>query len=106
MRRRSLRRRKWESSRTFICTTRKPGRRDTELRLVDPYHLANINGEWYLSNAKLSVDNVEYPIYNLKHGFIGVRIGDEVNGQHVHARSEADLVQAVLQALHPTPQSD
>jgi predicted DNA-binding transcriptional regulator YafY len=29
-------------------TYRKPGRRDTELRLVDPYHLANINGEWYL----------------------------------------------------------
>jgi proteasome accessory factor B len=29
-------------------TYRKPGRRDTELRLVDPYHLANINGEWFL----------------------------------------------------------
>jgi predicted DNA-binding transcriptional regulator YafY len=29
-------------------TYRKPGRRETELRLVDPYHLANINGEWYL----------------------------------------------------------
>ena len=27
---------------------RKPGRRDTEARVVDPYHLANINGEWYL----------------------------------------------------------
>ena len=27
---------------------RKPGRRETESRLVDPYHLANINGEWYL----------------------------------------------------------
>ncbi len=27
---------------------RKPGRRDAELRLVDPYHLANINGEWFL----------------------------------------------------------
>jgi predicted DNA-binding transcriptional regulator YafY len=27
---------------------RKPGRRETEARLVDPYHLANINGEWYL----------------------------------------------------------
>jgi proteasome accessory factor B len=27
---------------------RKPGRRETELRIVDPYHLANINGEWYL----------------------------------------------------------
>jgi len=27
---------------------RKPGRRETEQRLVDPYHLANINGEWYL----------------------------------------------------------
>jgi predicted DNA-binding transcriptional regulator YafY len=27
---------------------RKPGRRETEQRVVDPYHLANINSEWYL----------------------------------------------------------
>jgi predicted DNA-binding transcriptional regulator YafY len=27
---------------------RKPGRGQAERRLVDPYHLANINGEWYL----------------------------------------------------------
>jgi len=27
---------------------RKAGSRQNELRLVDPYHLANINGEWYL----------------------------------------------------------
>jgi proteasome accessory factor B len=27
---------------------RKPGRKEIEPRLVDPYHLANINGEWYL----------------------------------------------------------
>jgi proteasome accessory factor B len=27
---------------------RKVGRRETEQRVVDPYHLANINGEWYL----------------------------------------------------------
>jgi proteasome accessory factor B len=27
---------------------RKPGQPKTELRLVDPYHLANINGEWFL----------------------------------------------------------
>ncbi len=27
---------------------RKPGQTATELRLVDPYHLANINGEWFL----------------------------------------------------------
>jgi proteasome accessory factor B len=27
---------------------RKAGSRDAESRLVDPYHLANINGEWYL----------------------------------------------------------
>ncbi|MBC8003557.1 MAG: WYL domain-containing protein [Opitutaceae bacterium] len=27
---------------------RKPGRRETEPRVVDPYHLANINGEWFL----------------------------------------------------------
>jgi proteasome accessory factor B len=29
-------------------TYRKPGRGDPEPRVVDPYHLANINGEWYL----------------------------------------------------------
>jgi predicted DNA-binding transcriptional regulator YafY len=29
-------------------TYRKPGRSETEPRVVDPYHLANINGEWYL----------------------------------------------------------
>jgi predicted DNA-binding transcriptional regulator YafY len=27
---------------------RKPGARNPEARLVDPYHLANINGEWFL----------------------------------------------------------
>lgn len=27
---------------------RKPGRRQTEARLIDPYHLANVNGEWFL----------------------------------------------------------
>lgn len=27
---------------------RKPGSREAETRIVDPYHLANINGEWYL----------------------------------------------------------
>lgn len=27
---------------------RKPGKRSTEERVVDPYHLANINGEWFL----------------------------------------------------------
>ncbi len=27
---------------------RKPGQRDAEQRVVDPYHLANINGEWFL----------------------------------------------------------
>jgi predicted DNA-binding transcriptional regulator YafY len=29
-------------------TYRKPGQQQTEERLVDPYHLANINGEWFL----------------------------------------------------------
>jgi len=29
-------------------TYRKPGRSELELRIIDPYHLANINGEWYL----------------------------------------------------------
>jgi predicted DNA-binding transcriptional regulator YafY len=29
-------------------TYRKPGQREAELRVVDPYHLANINGEWFL----------------------------------------------------------
>ncbi len=27
---------------------RKPGAAQTELRVVDPYHLANVNGDWYL----------------------------------------------------------
>jgi proteasome accessory factor B len=27
---------------------RKPGQRQCEKRLIDPYHLANINGEWFL----------------------------------------------------------
>ncbi|HWX20457.1 MAG TPA: WYL domain-containing protein [Candidatus Binatia bacterium] len=29
-------------------TYRKPGHPETEQRVVDPYHLANINGEWFL----------------------------------------------------------
>ncbi|HTY87269.1 MAG TPA: WYL domain-containing protein [Candidatus Acidoferrum sp.] len=29
-------------------TYRKPGQPEPEKRVVDPYHLANINGEWYL----------------------------------------------------------
>ncbi|HZM02957.1 MAG TPA: WYL domain-containing protein [Candidatus Saccharimonadales bacterium] len=29
-------------------TYRKPGQRATELRKIDPYHFANINGEWFL----------------------------------------------------------
>jgi predicted DNA-binding transcriptional regulator YafY len=29
-------------------TYRKPGQKGTEPRVVDPYHLANINGEWFL----------------------------------------------------------
>ncbi len=29
-------------------TYRKPGKQQTEQRTVDPYHLANINGEWFL----------------------------------------------------------
>ncbi|HWW00294.1 MAG TPA: WYL domain-containing protein [Candidatus Acidoferrum sp.] len=29
-------------------TYRKPGQQPAEQRLVDPYHLANINGEWFL----------------------------------------------------------
>ena len=32
----------------LTLTYRKPGQRQTELRVVDPYHLANINGEWFL----------------------------------------------------------
>jgi proteasome accessory factor B len=27
---------------------RKPGRDSSEVRVVDPYHLANVNGDWYL----------------------------------------------------------
>src|SRR5438876_6817287 len=29
-------------------TYRKPGQQKTEKRIIDPYHLANINGEWFL----------------------------------------------------------
>src|SRR5207249_7566165 len=29
-------------------TYRKPGQKQTEQRIIDPYHLANINGEWFL----------------------------------------------------------
>jgi proteasome accessory factor B len=34
--------------RQLALTYRKPGRAGTEQRVVDPYHLANINGEWFL----------------------------------------------------------
>jgi len=27
---------------------RKPGKKEGEVRLIDPYHLANVNGEWFL----------------------------------------------------------
>jgi len=27
---------------------RKPGKKEAETRLIDPYHLANVNGEWFL----------------------------------------------------------
>lgn len=32
----------------LLLTYRKPARQDAEPRKVDPYHLANINGEWFL----------------------------------------------------------
>ena len=32
----------------FEIAYRKPGERQTEARVIDPYHLANINGEWFL----------------------------------------------------------
>jgi proteasome accessory factor B len=34
--------------RQLELTYRKPGRAQAELRVVDPWHLANINGEWFL----------------------------------------------------------
>jgi proteasome accessory factor B len=34
--------------RQLELTYRKAGNREGERRLIDPYHLANINGEWYL----------------------------------------------------------
>ncbi len=34
--------------RQIELTYRKPGQPKAELRIVDPYHLANINGEWFL----------------------------------------------------------
>lgn len=34
--------------RQLVLTYRKPGQKGTESRVVDPYHLANVNGEWFL----------------------------------------------------------
>ena len=34
--------------RQLELTYRKPGQQQAEQRVVDPYHLANINGEWFL----------------------------------------------------------
>ena len=34
--------------RQLEITYRKPGQTQVERRVIDPYHLANINGEWYL----------------------------------------------------------
>jgi predicted DNA-binding transcriptional regulator YafY len=36
------------SGQQLEITYRKPGAREAEKRVVDPYHLANINGEWFL----------------------------------------------------------
>jgi proteasome accessory factor B len=36
------------SRRQLQLIYRKPGQLETETRIVDPYHLANINGEWFL----------------------------------------------------------
>lgn len=36
------------SHRQLQLSYRKPGRKGMEPRIVDPYHLANINGEWFL----------------------------------------------------------
>ena len=36
------------SRRQLEITYRKPGHQQAERRVVDPYHLANINGEWFL----------------------------------------------------------
>ncbi len=33
---------------SWSCFIAKPGQREPELRVVDPYHLGNINGEWFL----------------------------------------------------------
>jgi predicted DNA-binding transcriptional regulator YafY len=34
--------------RQLVLAYRKPGQQEAEARTVDPYHLANINGEWFL----------------------------------------------------------
>jgi proteasome accessory factor B len=36
------------SHRQLELVYRKPGSKQTERRMIDPYHLANINGEWFL----------------------------------------------------------
>ncbi|MCF7669745.1 MAG: WYL domain-containing protein [Verrucomicrobia bacterium] len=37
-----------EQRRQIEIVYRKPGTRSTDRRMVDPYHLANINGDWFL----------------------------------------------------------
>lgn len=37
-----------QNRRQLALAYRKPGARQAESRVVDPYHLANVNGDWYL----------------------------------------------------------
>lgn len=56
-----------------------------------------VAGQWYPSNAYLTVGEDKYRISNLINGYIAVRIGDEVTGRHVVAKGEPAL-QAALEA--------
>jgi predicted DNA-binding transcriptional regulator YafY len=66
--------------RQIEMTYRKAGRRDAEQRIVDPYHLANINGEWYL----FAFDHARKDIRT----FVPVRIQSVRQTGKIFSRSE------------------
>lgn len=59
---------------------RKPGRKDPDRRIVDPYHLANINGEWYL----FAFDHLRNDIRT----FVPARIGSVTSTGQTFERSK------------------
>lgn len=68
---------------------RKPGQRQTEERLVDPYHLANINGEWFL----FAFDHLRRDIRT----FVPARVQEIKTTGQKFKLPEGFSVQAILQ---------